>query len=61
MSASTKLADFVSVDRQFSELRDGFPWQRFNNGKIVDVGGGSGHVSIYLAKVVEPLSLAFTK
>lgn len=40
-----------TVDRQFSELRDGYPWQRFGKGKIVDVGGGSGHVSIYLAKV----------
>lgn len=39
------------VDRQFSELRDGYPWQNFGKGKIVDVGGGSGHVSIYLAKV----------
>ena len=39
------------VDRQFSELRDEFPWQRFNGGRVVDVGGGSGHVSIYLAKV----------
>ena len=39
------------VDRQISELRDQYPWKRFNKGKIVDVGGGSGHVSINMAKV----------
>ena len=44
------------MDRQFSELRDGYPWERFGNGKIVDVGGGSGHVSIYLAQQFPSLS-----
>jgi 2-polyprenyl-3-methyl-5-hydroxy-6-metoxy-1,4-benzoquinol methylase len=39
------------VDRQISELRDGFPWESLERGKVVDVGGGSGHVSISLARV----------
>ncbi len=44
------------MDRQFSELRDGYNWSKFGAGKIVDVGGGSGHVSIYLAKQFPSLS-----
>ncbi|KAL9004881.1 MAG: hypothetical protein Q9188_002318 [Gyalolechia gomerana] len=50
------MAGVSQMDRQFSELRDGYPWQRFGKGKIVDVGGGSGHVSIYLAKQFPDLS-----
>ncbi|MCJ1262591.1 hypothetical protein MMC22_002461 [Lobaria immixta] len=50
------MAGVSQMDRQFSELRDGFPWRSFNKGKIVDVGGGSGHVSMYLAKQFPELS-----
>ncbi|KAL8729320.1 MAG: hypothetical protein Q9166_004817 [cf. Caloplaca sp. 2 TL-2023] len=50
------MAGVSQMDRQFSELRDGYPWSRFGRGKIVDVGGGSGHVSIYLAKQFPDLS-----
>jgi methylase of polypeptide subunit release factors len=39
------------VDRQISELRDTFPWELLGNGKVVDIGGGSGHISIELARV----------
>ncbi len=39
------------VDRQISELRDGFAWESLNKGTVVDAGGGSGHVSISLARV----------
>jgi tRNA A58 N-methylase Trm61 len=38
------------VDRQIAELRDCFPWGDIN-GTVVDVGGGSGHISMALARV----------
>ncbi|KAL8656995.1 MAG: hypothetical protein Q9226_002366 [Calogaya cf. arnoldii] len=50
------MAGVSQMDRQFSELRDGYPWSKFGSGKIVDVGGGSGHVSIYLAQQFPQLS-----
>ena len=34
------------------ELRDNYPWAELN-GTVVDIGGGSGHVSIELARVSE--------
>ncbi|KAI8623622.1 O-methyltransferase [Xylariaceae sp. FL1651] len=37
------------LDRQIAELRDYFPWNSLK-GTVVDVGGGSGHVSIALAR-----------
>ncbi|MCJ1377214.1 hypothetical protein MMC17_000306 [Xylographa soralifera] len=50
------MAGVSQLDRQFSELRDGYPWASLGDGKVVDVGGGSGHVSIYLAKEFPRLS-----
>jgi ubiquinone/menaquinone biosynthesis C-methylase UbiE len=43
------MAGVGQMDRQISELRNEFPWETLGGGKVVDVGGGSGHVSIYLA------------
>jgi hypothetical protein len=44
------MAGVTQMDRQISELRNEFPWARLGAGaKVVDVGGGSGHVSMYLA------------
>lgn len=39
------------VDRQLSELNDAFPWESLKNGKVVDIEGGSGHISIAIARV----------
>jgi len=39
------------VNERGTELRDGFPWASLGSGKVVDVGGGSGHISIKLARV----------
>jgi len=39
------------IDRDFSELKEGIPWADLGNAKVVDVGGGSGHVSAVLAQV----------
>lgn len=41
----------LAVDRQVHELKDGFAWENFRGGKIVDIGGASGHASIWLARV----------
>lgn len=43
------------MDRQIDELVDSFPWHSFKDGKIVDVGGGSGHISVALGRVSELL------
>jgi len=40
-----------TVDRQVAELRDGYSWESLKNGKVVDLGGGTGHISIALARV----------
>ena len=37
--------------RQISELRDDFNWSSLQKGKVIDIGGGSGHVSMELARV----------
>ena len=42
---------YCIVDRQVSELYTGFPWASLGNGKVVDIGGGNGHISIGLARV----------
>ncbi|KAF2008892.1 S-adenosyl-L-methionine-dependent methyltransferase [Aaosphaeria arxii CBS 175.79] len=44
------MAGVTLLDRQTSELRDEFNWQDLPAGTVVDVGGGSGHVSLSLAK-----------
>ncbi|KAF9769904.1 hypothetical protein IL306_012607 [Fusarium sp. DS 682] len=38
-----------SVENSTVELRDDFPWRRLH-GTVVDIGGGSGHISMVLAK-----------
>jgi len=39
-----------TVDRHIDELRDSYDWAKLQ-GTVVDVGGGSGHISIALARV----------
>lgn len=39
------------VDRKITELRDEYPWDSLGISTVVDVGGGSGHVSMSLARV----------
>jgi len=42
---------YFIVNERGTELRDSFPWATLGSGKVVDVGGGSGHISIGLARV----------
>ncbi|KAF2197578.1 S-adenosyl-L-methionine-dependent methyltransferase [Delitschia confertaspora ATCC 74209] len=44
------MAGVTQLDRQVSELRDEFPWETLGDGTLVDIGGGSGHIAVYLAK-----------
>ncbi|ROV86719.1 hypothetical protein VMCG_10942 [Cytospora schulzeri] len=44
------MAGVTRVDRQITELRDCFDWGDLK-GPVVDVGGGSGHISISLARM----------
>ncbi|KAI6777703.1 O-methyltransferase [Emericellopsis cladophorae] len=46
---ASAMAGYVQMNRDHKELMDRFPWASLGDTKVVDVGGGSGHVSIYLA------------
>ena len=39
----------ISSTAEIEELSTMFPWQRFH--KVVDIGGGAGHLAAYLARV----------
>ncbi|KAI1126738.1 S-adenosyl-L-methionine-dependent methyltransferase [Nemania abortiva] len=49
------MAGITRMDRHTTELREFFPWGELK-GTIVDVGGGSGHISIYLAELFPHLN-----
>ncbi|KAH7256096.1 S-adenosyl-L-methionine-dependent methyltransferase [Fusarium tricinctum] len=49
------MAGWRRMENSVTELRDNFPWQSLN-GTVVDIGGGSGHVSIILAQTFPQLS-----
>ncbi|KAI0394194.1 S-adenosyl-L-methionine-dependent methyltransferase [Xylariaceae sp. FL0594] len=44
------MAGATRMDRHINELRDCFPWGSLQ-GTVVDIGGGSGHISITLARI----------
>lgn len=48
---SLNWANSCLVNRDVATLADNFPWQQLSKKTVVDVGGGSGHTSMYLAKV----------
>ncbi|KAF4448439.1 hypothetical protein F53441_8162 [Fusarium austroafricanum] len=51
------MAALTKMDRSISTLRDGFPWGEIKApGKVVDVGGASGHISIQLASHFQNLN-----
>ncbi|KAK9423457.1 putative S-adenosyl-L-methionine-dependent methyltransferase, partial [Seiridium unicorne] len=44
------MAGVAQMDRPISTLRDDFAWAKLEaSGKVVDIGGGSGHVALHLA------------
>ncbi|OBT94584.1 hypothetical protein VE01_07931 [Pseudogymnoascus verrucosus] len=44
------MTGFSKLDRPISPLRDEYPWASLGRGKVVDVGGGNGSISMMLAK-----------
>lgn len=51
-SANTASPSRIPVDEDsLVDLRGSYPWEQFQGGTVVDVGGGTGHVSRFLAKV----------
>ncbi|KAH9905662.1 putative O-methyltransferase [Xylariomycetidae sp. FL2044] len=47
---SQAMSSWSKVNEKRAELRDSFPWGSLGDGKVVDVGGGSGHISMNLAR-----------
>jgi len=45
------VAHISTAEGQLEDLSEIYPWQELQGGKIVDMGGGNGHVSIHLANV----------
>ncbi|KAI0190623.1 putative O-methyltransferase [Xylaria flabelliformis] len=43
------MAGLAKMNNDTAELRDSFPWGGLGKQTIVDVGGGSGHIAIFLA------------
>jgi hypothetical protein len=41
----------LAVDNSYTVLRDRFEWSNLTNTKVVDIGGGNGHVCVDLARV----------
>jgi hypothetical protein len=48
------MTGFSKLDRPIAPLRDEYPWASLGRGKVVDVGGGNGSISMMLAKVYHP-------
>jgi hypothetical protein len=49
--AATHSTNRTKVDDSLKVLRNNFAWSSLKNTKVVDIGGGNGHISIDLAQV----------
>lgn len=52
------MSSWSQIDRQITDLSNSYPWASLGEANVVDVGGGSGHISIALARLFP--SLRFT-
>ncbi|KAB8235180.1 O-methyltransferase-domain-containing protein [Aspergillus alliaceus] len=48
------MAGYRRMENSINELRDNFPWGQLQ-GTVVDIGGGSGHVAMILARLFPQL------
>ncbi|KAK4462846.1 O-methyltransferase-domain-containing protein [Cladorrhinum samala] len=44
------MSSWSQIDRQITDLSNSYTWGSLGKGTVVDVGGGSGHISIALAR-----------
>ncbi|KAF2728854.1 putative O-methyltransferase [Polyplosphaeria fusca] len=44
------LSGWSQFNRNVDELHNGFPWASLKTGKVIDIGGGNGHIAIALAR-----------
>jgi SAM-dependent methyltransferase len=51
------MAGITKVDLHMEELIAAFPWANLGNANVVDIGGGSGHVSVRLARAFPRLKI----
>ncbi|KAF2123516.1 sterigmatocystin 8-O-methyltransferase precursor [Dothidotthia symphoricarpi CBS 119687] len=52
---ASAMAGVSRLERHFENLKDSYPWDKLGGGKVVDVGGGSGHMSVALARAFPKL------
>jgi SAM-dependent methyltransferase len=52
---TSAMSGIAKLDRQTRELKEQFAWADLDGGTVVDVGGGSGHVSMELAQLNKEL------
>ncbi|KAI0476828.1 O-methyltransferase-domain-containing protein [Xylaria cf. heliscus] len=44
------MSGWSKLDRSIEELHNSFPWESLKDGRVVDIGGGNGHISFGLAR-----------
>ncbi|CAE7213066.1 hypothetical protein P3342_012482 [Pyrenophora teres f. teres] len=54
---ASAMAGVSRLERHFENLKESFPWDQISGRKVIDVGGGSGHMSVSLAKAFPNLEL----
>ncbi|KAF1941681.1 S-adenosyl-L-methionine-dependent methyltransferase [Clathrospora elynae] len=47
---ASAMAGVSRLERHFESLKESFPWDQISGRKVIDVGGGSGHMSVSLAR-----------
>lgn len=48
---ASAMAGVSRLERHFETLKESYHWDQISNRKVIDVGGGSGHMSVSLARV----------
>ncbi|KAF2642050.1 S-adenosyl-L-methionine-dependent methyltransferase [Massarina eburnea CBS 473.64] len=54
---ASAMAGIGKMERQFEDLRGSYAWDKIAGSKVIDVGGGNGHMSIALARTFPNLEL----